>query len=60
MGLGHYVVDAIVLEGRSPRELARTHHLSRSWSDPWAISHPSAGRITGLAWLGIVSVEAQR
>ena len=31
MGLGHYVVDAIVLEGRSPRELARTHHLSRSW-----------------------------
>jgi transposase InsO family protein len=31
MGLGRYVVDAIVLEGRSPSELARTHHLSRSW-----------------------------
>lgn len=31
MGLGRYVVDAIVLEGRSPSELARTHHISRSW-----------------------------
>jgi len=31
MGVGRYVVDAIVLEGRSPSELARTHHLSRSW-----------------------------
>jgi len=31
MGLGRYVVDAITLEGRSPSELARTHHLSRSW-----------------------------
>ena len=31
MGLGRYVVDAIVLEGRSPSELARSHHLSRSW-----------------------------
>jgi transposase InsO family protein len=31
MGLGRYVVDAVVLEGRSPSELARSHHLSRSW-----------------------------
>jgi transposase InsO family protein len=31
MGLGRYVVDAIVLEGRSPTELARSHHISRSW-----------------------------
>jgi transposase InsO family protein len=31
MGLGRYVVDAIVLEGRSPSELARSHHISRSW-----------------------------
>ena len=31
MGLGRYVVDAIVLEGRSPSELARTHQVSRSW-----------------------------
>src|SRR5712691_11040867 len=31
MGLGRYVVDAIMLEGRSPSELARSHHISRSW-----------------------------
>ena len=31
MGLGRYVVDAVVLEGRSPSELATSHHISRSW-----------------------------
>src|SRR5712692_4482230 len=31
MGLGRYVVDAVVLEGRSPTELARSHKISRSW-----------------------------
>ncbi len=31
MGLGRYIVDAIVLEGRSPSELAKSHGLSRSW-----------------------------
>src|SRR2546428_308455 len=31
MGLGRYVVDALVLEGRSPSELARSHHILRSW-----------------------------
>jgi len=31
MGLGRYLVDAIVLEGRSPRELAKSHGISRSW-----------------------------
>lgn len=31
MGLGRYVVDAVVLEGRSPSELARSHRISRSW-----------------------------
>ncbi len=31
MALGRYVVDAVVLEGRSATELARTHHISRSW-----------------------------
>jgi len=31
MGLGRYVVDAVVLEGRSPSELARSHGLSRTW-----------------------------
>ncbi len=28
--LGRYIVDAIVLEGRSPTELARNHAISRS------------------------------
>jgi transposase InsO family protein len=31
MGLGRYVVDAIVLEGRSPSDLAKSHGISRSW-----------------------------
>ena len=32
MGLGRYVVDGIVLEGRSPGELARSQHISRARS----------------------------
>jgi transposase InsO family protein len=31
MGLGRYMVDAIVLEGCSPSELAKSHGISRSW-----------------------------
>jgi transposase InsO family protein len=31
MALGRYVVDAVMLEGRSPTELARSHGMSRSW-----------------------------
>jgi transposase InsO family protein len=31
MGLGRYVVDAVVLERRSPAELARAHGIARSW-----------------------------
>jgi transposase InsO family protein len=31
MGLGRYLVDAVLLEGRSPTELARTHQVARSW-----------------------------
>ncbi len=31
MGLGRYVVDAVLREGRSPTELARSHGLSRTW-----------------------------
>lgn len=31
MGLERYVVEAVVLEGRSPRDLARLHGISRSW-----------------------------
>ena len=29
--LGRYIVDAVVLEHRSPTELARVHQISRSW-----------------------------
>jgi transposase InsO family protein len=31
MGLERYVVDAVVLERRNPRELARLHGVSKSW-----------------------------
>jgi len=31
MGLGRYVVDAVVLEGRRPTDVARAHNISRSW-----------------------------
>ncbi len=29
--IGRYIVDAVVLEHRSPSELARTHKVARSW-----------------------------
>ena len=29
--LGRYIVDAIVLEHRSPTQLAHDHGISRSW-----------------------------
>jgi len=31
MGLGRYLVDAVLQEGRSPAELAAAHGVSRSW-----------------------------
>lgn len=31
MVLGRYVVDAVLLEGRSPSELAKSHGISRTW-----------------------------
>src|SRR5207237_4336579 len=31
MSLGRYVVDAVLVEGRSPSELAKQHGISRSW-----------------------------
>src|SRR5579859_6540341 len=31
MGRARYLVDAMVVEGRSPTELARTHGVARSW-----------------------------
>lgn len=30
-GLARYVVDAVVLEGRSAREVAQAHEISKSW-----------------------------
>ena len=29
--MGRYVVDAVLLEGRSAREVARAHGVSKSW-----------------------------
>jgi len=31
MDLARYVVDAVVLEGRGDREVARAHGVSKSW-----------------------------
>src|SRR6266516_1493660 len=31
MGMARYVVDAVLLEGRSPREVARAHGISKTW-----------------------------
>src|SRR5437588_7121622 len=31
MGMGRYVVDAVLIEGRSAREVAEAHGISRSW-----------------------------
>ena len=31
MSVGRYMVDAVLVEGRSPAELAAQHGLSRSW-----------------------------
>ena len=31
MDLARYVVDAVVVEGRSYREVARAHGVSKSW-----------------------------
>ena len=31
MGMARYVVDAVVLEGRSVRDVARAHGISKSW-----------------------------
>jgi transposase InsO family protein len=31
MGMARYVVDAVLLEGRSAREVARAHEISKTW-----------------------------
>ena len=43
MGLGRYVVDAVVLQGRSPIELARSHGVSRSWIYQLVSRHRAGG-----------------
>ena len=30
-GLGRYIVDAVILEGRSPTQIARDHGISERW-----------------------------
>lgn len=32
MSLGRYLVDAVLLEGQDPSELARRHGISPSWA----------------------------
>ncbi len=50
MDRARFVVEAVVLEGRSCREVARAHSVSRSWvgklfgrSDPVGTPRPSRG-----------------
>jgi transposase len=43
MGMARYVVDAVVLEGRSAREVARAHGVSKSWIYELVRRHRSGG-----------------
>jgi transposase len=43
MDLARYVVDAVVLEGRSYREIARTHGASKSWVAKMLARYRSGG-----------------
>src|ERR1041384_2804165 len=51
--IARYVVDAVVLEHRSPSELARSHKVARSWIEG-ARSHPrwrpSGASSSAKAW----------
>ena len=50
MGVGRYLVEAIVLEGRSISELARSHRVSRFWIYKLlATSAPGGNRTPCLA-----------
>lgn len=43
--LARYIVDAVVLEHRSPTDLARDHNISRSWIYcPFSVSKKAATR----------------
>ena len=44
MGLERYVVDAVLIEKRSPTEIVRTHGISRSWL------YALIARVSGGAW----------
>jgi transposase len=47
MGLERCVVDAVVLEGRSRREIARLHGISKGWIYQLiARSRPAGGCLT--------------
>ena len=43
MDVARYVVDAVVLEGRSCREVARAHGVSKSWVAKLVARHRAAG-----------------
>ncbi len=43
MDLARYVVDAVVLEGRSYREVARAHGVSKSWVGKLVARYRSGG-----------------
>lgn len=44
MELGRFLVQAVVIEGRSPTELARSHPISRSWLFRLLARYPQGGR----------------
>src|SRR5438067_1817846 len=43
MDLARYVVEAVVLEGRSYREVARAHGVSKSWVAKLVVRYRSGG-----------------
>jgi transposase InsO family protein len=43
MNLGRYVVDAVVIEGRSAREVAKAHGVSKSWVCELVVRYRAGG-----------------
>jgi transposase len=43
MGMARYVVDAVVLEGRSVRDVARAHGISKTWVYELIARHRAGG-----------------
>jgi hypothetical protein len=62
MGLERYIIDAVVLERRDPRELARLHGISKSWI--YALFAASAkaatARSAALAMTSVVFSPSRR